>query len=195
MKKELTPHKSKRYLTGFTVVELIIVIAIIAVLATISTVSFSRSKARARDSMRISDLNSVAQAILVYKSVNGSYPSNAAGGGLTYFNVTGTPLVNALVTQKYLSALPHDQKNITDPTWGDYWYYLSDSAHGNFGPILAARLEIPNSKGWIYAGTNTTDPYVTDCKRQVTSTSTEISGTGTTNTYGDPLRYCVKVLP
>lgn len=176
---------------GFTVIELIIVIAIIAILATIATVSFSRSKAKARDSIRISDLNSVAQAILVYKSVNGTYPGNAPGGGLTSFSATGTPLISALVTQKYLSALPHDQKNLTDTTWGDYWYY-NDISAGGFGPILSARLEIPDSKGWIYAGSGNA-PYVADCKRQVVSSGEgEISGG--TATYTNPLRYCLKVV-
>ena len=66
----------RKYLGGFTLVELIVVIAIIAILSAIGMVSFSGYSSGARDSTRVEDLTNMQKslAISATTSVNGKYP-------------------------------------------------------------------------------------------------------------------------
>lgn len=65
-------YRKKR---GFTVVELLIAIVIIAILAAIIIVAWNGVTERAHNGKRVSDLNTVQQAVEQYKIQNGSYPS------------------------------------------------------------------------------------------------------------------------
>lgn len=60
---------------GFTVVELVVVIVAIGILATIGIVSYSGMQARARDTERKADADSIAAAFEVYYEQTGVYPS------------------------------------------------------------------------------------------------------------------------
>lgn len=71
---------------GFTLIELLVVATIIVVLSAIGLVSFTNAGKSARNSKRKSDLETVRQALVLYKSDTGSYPiatiesySNVAG--------------------------------------------------------------------------------------------------------------------
>ena len=203
----LVPVRQKRYLTGFTIVELIIVIAIIAVLATITTVSYARSKMRARDTVRISDLNSVAQAVLVYKEAKGTYPPNLCTNnpkGVSYFNGycgSGTTRDESKVSLNvlapdYISFLPHDVKIIESKYDSDYWYYDYSLTPGSItAPIVTAELEINSTKGWapIMSDIPATNKAFIDCARKSTTTTTTYGGS--TTATNDPVRYCVRVAP
>jgi len=61
-------------LSGFTVIELIVVIGILGVLTAIGLTSYSGSKIRARDVIRKQDANNVALAMNLYRKDNGRYP-------------------------------------------------------------------------------------------------------------------------
>ena len=67
----------RRYMGGFTLVELIVVITIIAILSAIGMVSFSGYSSGARDSTRVEDLTNMQKslAISATTSVNGKYPT------------------------------------------------------------------------------------------------------------------------
>lgn len=71
MKKNLSNY-------GFTLIELIIVIAIIAVLATtiISVINPVEYQKVSRDTVRLSNLNSISQALELYFAENKSYPAS-----------------------------------------------------------------------------------------------------------------------
>jgi prepilin-type N-terminal cleavage/methylation domain-containing protein len=62
------------YILGFTLIELLIVISIIGVLSSIVVVSTSNSRAKARDSYRISQIKEVQNALELYYSNHGVYP-------------------------------------------------------------------------------------------------------------------------
>lgn len=64
---------------GFTIVELLIVIVVIAILATISIIAYSGFQARANDTVRKSDLSSIAKAMNIYRIRNGDYPNISSG--------------------------------------------------------------------------------------------------------------------
>ncbi len=70
---------------GFTLIELLVVMAIIAILAMIISNSFVNSQIRSRDSLRKSELKSLAGALEMYYADNGVFPS-AAGVGSTAIN-------------------------------------------------------------------------------------------------------------
>jgi prepilin-type N-terminal cleavage/methylation domain-containing protein len=76
---------------GFTLIELIIVIAIIAILGAsiITLLNPFEAQKSSRDSVRISALNSIAQALELYFSQNKSYPeqlNNQTKSDLALFN-------------------------------------------------------------------------------------------------------------
>lgn len=60
---------------GFTLIELLVVIAIIGILATIVIVSLSSARTKARDARRISDLDSLQLALVMYYDDHEFYPS------------------------------------------------------------------------------------------------------------------------
>lgn len=59
---------------GFTIIELLIVIAIIAILAGLVLTNFQGAQARARDTHRVTDMNSLHSHLEVYFNEHGAYP-------------------------------------------------------------------------------------------------------------------------
>lgn len=93
----------KRRPVGFTLIELLVVITIIAVLSGVAMVSFSAAGKGARDARRKTDLETIRQALVMYRSDNGCYPDPAA---------VGNDVIAYLGAQDYLSEpLPEDPKN------------------------------------------------------------------------------------
>ena len=74
----LTLNKNHR-LSGFTIVELLIVIVVIGILAAISVVAYSGIQNRANDTAVQNDLNQMAKKAALYQAENGVYP------GFTWF--------------------------------------------------------------------------------------------------------------
>lgn len=62
---------------GFTIVELLIVIVVIGILALLVITTYSGIQAKARNSKRQSDLNSIQTQLEAYFQQNGNYPSYA----------------------------------------------------------------------------------------------------------------------
>ena len=69
---------------GFTLVELIVVIVILAILATIAFLSFSSYSSSARDSTRISDINSIVKSLELVNMKTGSFPTPSNAFSITY---------------------------------------------------------------------------------------------------------------
>lgn len=75
---------------GFTIVELLIVIVVIAILAALSYVGYTSMQARARDSIRKSDIAAITKALHMYKAENGNMVlsgGGSGGGGIGWFNI------------------------------------------------------------------------------------------------------------
>lgn len=73
----------KKHLSGFTLVELIVVISILAILGTIGFVSIQSYSSKSRDSVRISTLSLATKALETYQVTAGNYPipDNISGTG------------------------------------------------------------------------------------------------------------------
>jgi type II secretion system protein G len=68
------------YNTGFTLIELLVVIAIIGLLASIVLASLTSARAKARDAVRIAQMEQIRNALELYAaSNNGSYPNPGWG--------------------------------------------------------------------------------------------------------------------
>jgi len=67
-------REKSRFLTGFTIIEIIVVIAIIAILTTIVYASLSQIRAKSRDQKRVADIHEIQLALEYYFNKNGQYP-------------------------------------------------------------------------------------------------------------------------
>lgn len=117
---------------GFTMIELLVVTTIIIVLTAIGLVSYTSANRNARNGKRKADLEMVRQALVLYRTDNGSYPSGSV------FNNMMTTISD------YTSAT-----TVTDPkNEGVYVYsYTSDGIEFT----LSAYLEPDDT---LYAITN-----------------------------------------
>lgn len=113
---------NKKTLSGFTLVEILIVIVIVGILATIGFGSFQSSQLKARDSSRKSDLKQIGNALETYYNDHGQYPT-----GTGYINgcsaqaqcTWGEPFIDENGTV-YMIKLPFDPQT-------NHSYYYSSS--------------------------------------------------------------------
>lgn len=83
----MNPHKTNKSLLsrlGFTLTELIVVIAILGILATISFIMLQGYIQTSRDSVRVSDINSVSKALTLYDAKTGSFPEPDGAISINY---------------------------------------------------------------------------------------------------------------
>jgi len=115
---------------GFTLIELLVVIVILGILATIGLTFFTSAQARGRDAQRKSDLKQLANALELFYSDYGKYPSSSLDGKIeacSYDPVGGTG-----VTCDWGSGQFYDGKTIyfrtmpADPSGGSYYYAVPD---------------------------------------------------------------------
>ena len=91
----------RRAAAGFTLIELMIVMALIVILASIGLAMHANSQTRAREAVLKEDLFRLRDAIDQYYADKNAYPSS----------------LDALVSDKYLRALPVDPFTQSADTW------------------------------------------------------------------------------
>lgn len=67
---------------GFSLIELLVVVTIIIVLTTIGLVSYRQASRGSRNAKRKSDLETVRQALVLYRNDEGSYPAGSNFGSM-----------------------------------------------------------------------------------------------------------------
>ena len=152
---------------GFTIVELLIVIVVIGILAAITIVAYNGIQAKARDTQRIADMKTIAKALELYKTNNGSYPAavgttNASGWEVSHNGTAATNFLSALVSPTNgVSKIPVDPANFgtnsgvaaslnPSRTSGNYMYYYHrypsgangcDASRGDFYVLGITRMD------------------------------------------------------
>ncbi len=120
---------SKKNSAGFTLIELLVVISIISFLASIMLVAFSKTRIKARDTKRLTDMRQLQTALdFYYNNNNSAYPnpdpndaSHADPGGLFCggWDVSSyNPFISALQTSGIISKLATDPLNTNNPSGG-----------------------------------------------------------------------------
>lgn len=120
---------------GFTLIELLVVIAVIGILSTIGLVSLNGAREKARDAKRISDLDIISKALIVYASDHdGKYPqvNDPPAQFISQAIITGSNPYFALLP--YLSAIPMPPTASNKATElhceeGSQYWYTSDATN------------------------------------------------------------------
>jgi len=128
---------------GFTLIELMVVVAIIALLTGIVTVNLTKSRSKARDAKRVSDIGQLQLALeLVFDRCN-QYPQVAAGVATISTADVCTKNGTAININTFISTIPVPPSAGTSET---YYRYGTNSpyAAGGTDYVLAVRLENPS---------------------------------------------------
>lgn len=127
---------------GFTLIELLVVIAIISLLSSVVVSSLGGARESARDAGRISDFNTLRNAINLYINENNEFPGGDDGGlgVMMSSNCQSTDIYQDLVTNGSLNSIPEDPaSNISDCPSSfelsmmqqdgseDYYFYIWDA--------------------------------------------------------------------
>lgn len=126
-------QKNKSKNQAFTLIEVLVVATIIGVLVTVTAVSFANSQKRSRDARRKADLETVRQALVLYRQDHGSYGNVYPSGSAGFDNV-----VNYLAAGGYLTS-----DTIEDPkTPENYGAWCDGGGNPNCNKVkLTAVLE------------------------------------------------------
>lgn len=109
--------------SGFTIVELLIVIVVIAILATISIVAYNGIQVRARDTLRTDSIAKIEHALELYRVDNGRYPAataNPGSGGWELSDDAAGSFMEYLKPYGFPGTTPVDPVNSTTYR---FWYY------------------------------------------------------------------------
>ncbi|NLG06223.1 MAG: prepilin-type N-terminal cleavage/methylation domain-containing protein [Candidatus Pacebacteria bacterium] len=130
---------------AFTLIEILVVATIIAVLVTVTAVSFSNAQKNSRNSKRKTDLETVRQALVLYRQDKGSY------GNVTGSSTAGnfTNILDRLALDGYLTST-----GIADPKTGDATYVYkarcTSTPGANCNKVeLSAKLETDPASNYV----------------------------------------------
>jgi len=169
---------------GFTLIELLLVIGILAILASVVVLVLNPAEIlkQARDSQRISDLNSVKSAIALYLSTATS-PTLGAGPTCTATGCnTGGPFGSETVTTSTVVT-------------GSGWVPVDLTGTSGGSPLAVLPLDPTNSGSYFYAykGDNTNKTFELDCRLESTKYRDLMVSDGgnrnTCSTYTEPTCY------
>jgi general secretion pathway protein G len=155
------------YQKGFTLIELLVVISIIGLLSGLILVSTQGTRAQARDSRRLSDMNQIIKGITLYYDKYGAFPPITADDCQADWDVgpcAANPsnlFIGALQTSKIIGSVPFDPAGFPNGATADdynygYSYYVfpagsegCEANRGNFFVLGIRDMETggnPNSK-------------------------------------------------
>lgn len=117
---------------GFTLIEIMVVLVILGVMAALVV---PRVVGRTDDARKVaakSDINSIMNALKLYKLDNLRYPTNNQGLDALVHKPSVAPIPNAYKDGGYIDKLPNDP-------WGEPYQYQNPGRHGevdiySYGP-------------------------------------------------------------
>jgi prepilin-type N-terminal cleavage/methylation domain-containing protein len=160
----LNTYKNK----GFTLVELVVVMSIISLLSSIVLVNLNGYFAKARDARRLSDMQTIRTALIMYYAKYGRYPDptgNDCGGWDTGYNGgigSGDKFIQQLADAGVISTVPGDPTSTSACGGYRYYrygggYYTTCCNNGTFFVLGITGMETgahpnPSSPGWSCPG-------------------------------------------
>jgi prepilin-type N-terminal cleavage/methylation domain-containing protein len=141
----------RKTISGFTLVELMIVISVIAILATIGIVSYSSVQSRARDSKRTDDVTHIGRALQLWAGSDKSLSTMGGGtgsGGQGYgwferdYGSGVDSIKQVLQDDKFLTNSVHDPRFVSQSQ--DYVVSLCTTASDNRRVIMAKLENAPS---------------------------------------------------
>lgn len=148
---------------GFTLIELLIVIAILAILVTVTLLVINPAQmfAQARDSQRISDLNTLKSSIALYiATVTTPYLDNANGANCTAGYLWGT-IASTTVFSGAHTTFRGASATTTIGINGWVPVALNDTAGGS--PIASLPLDPVSASSVTFSNTNPLYAYFYTC--------------------------------
>jgi len=168
----------KKTVSGFTIVELLIVIVVIAILAAISVVAYNGIQNRANNTKTVNAVATYAKAMILYKIDNGTHPQvtsclgiGYSGGACRSDNTTAWTEnggnLNTVLLAPYLKgasptpALIPTAYNSSLTITGAFYDYANSAYNpsgGGLGVIMVGTTQCPSISGTTYSsGTASTD--------------------------------------
>lgn len=116
-------NKFKNSMTGFTLIEIMVVVVILGILASIVVPKIMDRPDTARIVKARHDIRALESALNLYKLDNFNYPSTDQGLEALVRKPSGMPEARNWKSGGYIDRLPHDP-------WGNSYQYLSPGVHG-----------------------------------------------------------------
>lgn len=151
----------QRRLSGFTLLELLVVVMIISILSTLATTAYLNAQAKSRDSARKSDINAIATAVESYYSVTKTFPgrNGNVNGATTHAGCQDNDGSNYFVYY-YMPLAPNNGCNSSTKATTSTYNPADYAPHPNWIPGLSEYIN-PTPIEKKYKGTlgASTDPY------------------------------------
>lgn len=187
--------------SGFTLMEMLVVIAIIGLLASFLLVSLGSSRAKARDTRRISDINEIRKALELYYQACGVYPRANASGELEpdasnwsgEQEQPGSSCPNGTKLSSFISP-----SAFKDPQGNPYRYVtLNDKGIGagaslcpqeyHLGASLEMENNVPNNDSDAYSGSGVCNSFAGG------SSLSDFNGSDNSGCSGESGRKCYDI--
>ncbi|MEF2174851.1 MAG: type II secretion system protein [Candidatus Absconditabacteria bacterium] len=152
----------KKFLKGFTLIELIIVIGIVAILSTGAYLMLMKWMSKGRDARKIADINALSKGVLIYELENYGFPTPSNAITLTdqYGEEIGK---QGLFDKQVVEKLSSIHKTVKDPFTNEYYSYTTYDKHRGFeiGTFIESMGKIGfNISNTTYADDESINPYV-----------------------------------
>lgn len=117
---------------GFTLIELLAVIAIIGVIVAGALIAMGNARARARDTTRHANAETLKKALELYFTAKGEYPASTEVNDCNGGNGLATAL-QPLVDERLINEIPRDPQNPNNAT--PYCYYYTSDRNCSTGDV------------------------------------------------------------